>query len=574
MKRRRWRILLFALIAFLLIAAVLRQLGRPSVPQGSALVIDLGGRYVEGAQTPWLGRLLGDRQRTLQGLLANLAKAERDGRLAAVVFRIGPLEIGWAKAQEIRDAIGRLRDAGRHTVAYFEVERIGGNLEYYVATAADEVYLAPGTTVPLVGLAAEYYFLGGLWEKVGIAVESEQAGEFKSATEFFSGTKMSEASRLMENALLDSIDAQFVAGIAERRGLEATVVRAAIDTAPTDPAHFVEQGLADGVAFYDEILEDLGHPHVLRERVYDRVDPSSVGFALGASFALVYGNGPVVTGEAGRSLSGQPVVASDTIARALEDASLDPGIAAIILRIDSPGGSPLASDVIWHATQRARASGKPVVASFSDVAASGGYYVACGADAIVAHPASLTGSIGAFVLKPAVGDLLQKLGIGFDVLTRGARADLLSASQRLSPAARQLLRDEVWSVYELFLERVAEGREIDRERAHEVARGRVWTGMQAMERGLVDELGGLRVAIDRAKILAGLDAEVDVRLVVYPTPPTFPERIAEVFQASVVRLAAPAPLPVPAGLRELARWLAAAAPLTPVLLPPFVAEIR
>ncbi|UCE85807.1 MAG: S49 family peptidase [Deltaproteobacteria bacterium] len=574
MRLTRGRLLLLIVIAFVLIVALLRMAAQPDVREGSVLVIDLDGEYVEGAETPWVERLLGARQNTLLSLLQSLALAERDDRLAAVVFRIRPLAVGWAKAQEIRDAIGRLREAGRRTIAYFEVERLGANLEYYVATAADEIYVAPATTAPLVGLAAEYYFLGGLWEKVGIDVEVEQAGEFKSATEFFAAKKMSDASRSVENALLDSIDAQFVDGIAEGRGIAASAVRSLIDEAPADAEVLVDAGLVDGIAYYDELLEDLGDPHLVPGPAYRQIDPSSVGIRPTARFALIYGSGPVVVGEGDRSLSGDPVIASDTIAGALEEAAADPDIRAIILRVDSPGGSPLASDVIWRATQRARAGGTPIVASLSDVAASGGYYLACGADAIVAEPGSLTGSIGAFVLRPVFGGLYDKVGIGFEVLTRAARADLLATSQPLSPAARQLLADEVQGIYALFLERVAQGRALELARAHEVARGRVWTGSQALEQGLVDELGGLRAAIGRGKALAGVDPEADVQLILYPAPRSFAERVAEALQGRVATLARRSALPVPAVLRELERWLAAAPPLTPVLLPPFVAEIR
>jgi protease-4 len=573
MRIKRGRLLLLMLFAFVFVVVILRMTAEPKIPEGSVLVIDLGGEYVEGVETPWFERLLGDRQSTLLSLLQTFAKAERDDRLAAVLVRVRPLDIGWAKAQEVRDAIGRLREAGRRTIAYFEVEQLGANLEYYVATATDEVYVAPATTAPLVGLSAEYYFLGGLWQKLGVGVDVEQAGEFKSATEFLAGEKMSDASRLVENSLLDSFDAQFVNGIAARRGLDAAALRTLIDEAPADPRALVEVGLADGVAFYDEILEHLGEPDVVDEVVYGRVDPASVGIDPQSRFALIYGNGPVVVGEGDRSLTGDPVVASDTIAGAIEDASSDPGIRAIILRIDSPGGSPLASDVIWRATQRARESGKPVVASFSDVAASGGYYVACGADAIVAEPGSLTGSIGAFVLRPVLGGLLDKAGIGYEVLTRAARADLLASTQPLSPAARRLLAEEVTGIYELFVERVAAGRELDLARVNEVARGRVWTGLQAAQVGLVDELGGLRTAIDRGKELAGVDSEEDVQLVLYPAPRTFAERVAEALQGRA-QLALRTALPVPEVLRDLERWLASVPPLTPVLLPPFVAEIR
>ena len=574
MRLTRGRILFFLLGVMLIVWALSRAASEPDVAPGSLLAIRLEGGYPERVETPWIARLMGERERTLLDLLGNLAKAERDERLSTVMFRVRPLQIGWAKAQEIRDAITRIRDEGRHTIAYIEVEKLGANLEYYVASAADEVVLAPSATAPLVGLVAEYYFLGGLWEKLGLAVEVEQAGEFKSATEFFAAEKMSDAARLMENAILDSIDAQFVAGIAAGRGLAPEAVRDAIDAAGSDPEHLLERGLVDDVAFADEVVARLGDPPVVKDHEYARVSPASVGITPTASFALVYGNGPVVLGEGEVTVAGEPVFASDTVAEALEEASLDPTIEAIILRVDSPGGSALASDVIWHATRRAREGGKPLIASFSDVAASGGYYAACGADSIVAHPATLTGSIGVFVLRPVLGGLFEKLGIGFEVLTRGARAELLSATQPLSPAARELLRREVETIYERFLSRVASGRDIDRDLADSVGRGRVWTGSDAYERGLVDDLGGLRAAIDRGKDLAGLDADQDVQLVVYPAPLTLAERLADALQGRVARLVAEQSPPLPGAVRKIERWLASAPPLTPVLLPPVLAEVH
>lgn len=570
----RTRRLLVGLIVVGLVLLVVRGFFgiRPDVEEGSVLVLDLGGQYVEAAEPSLLSRLLGDARKPFVSLLSELRKAERDDRLAGVVLRIRPLGLGWAKAQEIRDAIASLRHAGRPTAAYLEIESFAGNLEYYVASAADSVYLAPATRAPLIGLAAEYLFLGGFFEMLGVDLEVERIGRYKTAADTFAAKTMSEAGREMADSILDSIDAQFVAGIAGGRGLTEDFVRSAIDSAPVSPGEMEALDLVDGVATQQEVVRKLGDGPVVEADVYARVDPATVGFQPAARFALVYGSGPVVSGSGRWSRSGDPVLASDTVSEALRKASEDDSIDAIIFRIDSPGGSALASDVVWDATQRARAKGVPVVASLSDVAASGGYYVAAGADAIVASPATLTGSIGVFVLRPVLSGLLEKLGLGVVALTRGEHADLLVASKPLSEGTRARLRAEVESIYELFVARVSDGRELASERVDALGRGRVWTGAQAGERGLVDRLGGLRTAVERAKEKLDLAPGDDVVLVPYPPPPTLAEQLTQAFRGAVRGLAAAAPLPpIVARMRA---WLEELPPGAPLALSPVVFEIR
>jgi protease-4 len=544
----------------------------PRIAPGSVLLFDLEGAYPEMPAPPLVARLLGRHVTPFPAVLSELAKAERDDRLATVVLRIRSLSVGWGKAQELRDAIARLRARGRRTIAYLEVEQYGSNLEYYVAAAADRVVLAPGTRSPLMGLAAEYLFLGGLWAKLGVELEVERIGAYKSAAETLAEREMSAPNREMAEALLDSIEAQFVAGIAEGRKLEPAAVRAVIDAAPMTAEEFLAAKLVDRIAFLDQILaEESGS--LVRAREYAAVDPASVGFDPVAQVALVYGSGSVVTGEGGESPTGVPVLASQTVSEALADAAEDPEIKGVILRIDSPGGSALASDLVWRATQEVRRKGKPVVASFSDVAASGGYYVACGADAIVAEPGTLTGSIGVFVLRPVLRGLFEKLDVGVASLTRGTHAGFLLSNEPLSPATRERLRSDVRGVYDLFVSRVAEGRSLAPETVDGVGRGRVWTGAQAEERDLVDRLGGLREAVNLVKERLDLRPDQDVALVPYPRPRPLLERIAENMRGAAAQASIDA-LPLPAGLRKLAVWLAAVPVETPVLVPPVVVDIR
>jgi protease-4 len=543
----------------------------PVIEQGSVLVLDVEGAYVESADAPLLARLTALPPRPFVSLLSDFARAERDDRLAAVVVRVRALDVGWAKAQEIRDAIERLGEH-RRTIAYLELESFAGNLEYYVASAAQELFVSEATRAPLVGLAGEYLFFGGLFEKLGVEIEVERVGRYKSAAETFSEREMSEAHREMANALLDSIDAQFVAGIAASRQLDESTVRQAIDSAPAEPSELEALGLVDGALRLDQVVARAGGGPMVTAEVYAGVTPESLGFAPVATFAIVYGSGLVTSGEGQNAPGGAPVLASQTVSQALEDAADDPEVSAIVFRIDSPGGSALASDVVWTAAQRAREKGKPLIASFSDVAASGGYYVAASADAIVASPATITGSIGVYVLRPVIGGLLEKLDIGVESLTRGAHADLQLSSQPLSAESRARLRRQVDSVYELFVERVAAGRPLDAPGVDAVARGRVWTGAQAAERGLVDELGGLRAAVLRAKKQLALDPDADVALVPYPPPRPIAEQIAELF--GQVRAHSAAAGPLAEWLRPVETWVAVAAERGALALLPFSVEIH
>lgn len=569
MRRMRWWLAVGLLLAF---AGWLLVRGRGGFPAGSWLVVDLEGQYVE-ADPPPLQRVLGRGGRTLASQLSELGKAERDARLVGVFFRVRGLDVGWGKAQDLRGAIQRLRGSGKRTVSYIELEKYGSNLEYYVASAADAVYVAPGTRSPFVGMAAEYLFLGGFFEKLGVKIEHERIGRYKTAVEQLAATAMSDANREMSESLLDSIHSQFLADVAESRKLSREELASVVDQAPTSPHELEAAKLVDGAAFFDEVVAREDHPNLVEDEDYAGVDAASVGFSPKASFALIYGAGAVVTGEG--QVGRGPVMASSAVADAFEKASENPDVRAIVFRIDSPGGSPLASDLIWRAIRKARNQGKPVVASLSDVAASGGYYVAAAADKIVAQPATLTGSIGVFVIRPMVAGALEKLGIGFASLTRGRHADLLLSTEPLSEGTRARMREEVRGIYQQFVERVAEGRGLDPEVVNEVGRGRVWTGEQAKERGLVDALGGLRDAVVVAKQLVQLEPDADVVLLPFPPPKPLVAQLRDALQGGVaVRADAWVDATLPAGARAAVETLRALPLGVPVLIPPLVAEFR
>lgn len=586
---RAIRILVVILLLVVVGGLVLRLSGLglfagPQVTPGSALLLDLEGSYVEAPDAPLVSRLLGQAGVPLVNVLSELRKAARDDRIGRVVVRIRGLDVGWAKAQELRDAMAGVRSAGKPVIAYVEVERFGASREYYVATAADQIWFAPGTRIPFVGLAADYFFLGGLWEKLGIQVEVERVGKYKSMAEMLAANAMSDDNREMVNSIMDSIESQLVAGIADRRALSASQVRAILDQAPVTPAQMQEAGLIDGVAYLDQVMEKLGSPPVVEGSTYAGVDPRDIGFAPQATFALVYGTGPVVHGEGRDGMTGGSVLASTTLARHIEQAAEDSEIGAIVFRVDSGGGSALASDIVYRAVQEAKEK-KPVVVSFSDVAASGGYYVGAAGDAIVAQPGTLTGSIGVFVVRPVVGGFLDKLGIGYEGITRGAHADILLATQPLDEASRERLEVEVRSVYELFIDRVAQGRSLEPAYVDEVGQGRVWTGVQANERKLVTLLGGLHTAVNEAKERAGIDRDTDVALMPYPPPEPLAAQLARLFSGgastdSGLRAAfgggapAAALATLPPAARRVASWLLELPTSAPLLVPPVVIDVH
>lgn len=569
MTRARGWILGALLLAGL--AALWFQTRPAGIEPDSVVVIRLQGAYADAPANPLLARITGRSEASLTSLLGELAKLERDDRVDTVVFRIRSLSLGWGRVEEIRDAIARLAEKGRKTVAYLEVEGFG-NGSYVVATGAQRIVAAPGHRNPFVGLAGEYLYLGGLFEKLGVKIEYERIGRYKSAAESYAEKKMSGPAREMQEALIDSIEDRFLSLVAEGRGLERADVEKAISAAPTGGEQMVRLGLVDEIETWTAFMDRFGEQPVVKASDYAKVGFDALGFEPEASFAIIYGAGPVLIGEGQYASGGSPILASDTVSRALREAAEDPEIQAIIFRINSPGGSALASDIVWQAVQDARAKGKPVVASFSDVAASGGYYVAAGADKIVSHHTTYTGSIGVFVLRPVIGGLLEKLGIGVETITRGRHAGLLLGSKPLSDETRAVLRDDVQGVYELFLERVAEGRSLERDAVDAIAQGRVWTGAQALEIGLVDSLGGLRDAVVEAKRLVGLDDDAPVVLVQYPRPRPLAEELMELF-GGIQSAAAPEQF-LPSTLASLVRMVRLLPEGAPLLVPPGLMEVR
>jgi protease-4 len=527
---RRLIVGFFALIGLatvLLIGAVLLVVGglRPSVtplPGNIILTTDLTKGLPEGTSEDPLVRLLLGGKTTLRDFLDAIEAAGNDSRVKVLLARVGDDELGLAKIQEVRDAIAAFRAKGKLALAFADSfgEFGPGTRPYYLAAAFDEVWLQPMGNVGLTGLYVDSPFLKGTLDILGIVPEFDHREEYKTAMNLLTETKMTPPHREEVEALLGSVAGQIARGIAQGRKLSEPEVRAAIDRGPLLAAEAVEAKLIDRLGYRDEImahararagsgaeflslasyLDRAGHPH-----------------HEGATIALIYGTGLVVRGGgAANPLSGSNVMAASEMTRAFRAAVRDPSVRAILFRVDSPGGSAVASETIWREVVFARERGKPVVVSMGDVAGSGGYYVAAAADKIVAEPATLTGSIGVLAGKLVVADLLKKVGVSTDSAQIGANAAMFSPTENFSARAHSRLEAFLDETYKGFKDHVATGRHMSPEEVEAVAKGRVWSGEDAKARGLVDELGGYQAAIRLAKEAAKLPPEAPFKLTVFP----------------------------------------------------------
>jgi protease-4 len=445
-------------------------------------------------------------------LLAALRRIEKDRSVEAVVFRTGGLGIGMGRADELRAEIENLRARGKKTIFYLES---GGDLEYSVATSADRIFAAPQAVLLVNGFSATALFAAAGLDKVGVKAEFFRVGAYKNAPDIFTRTGMSDEQREVTSSLLDDAFARYVGRSAKARRLEEGRFKALLDQGIESPRDAQAAGLLDGLLYPDQLEEEagklLGHAVALRKLVIDPPQERSTRWGTGRRISVVRVEGDIVRGDNARDPFGAvQAVGSVPLVRAIRRAADDPNVAAIVLRIDSPGGDGTASDLVWRELVRARKEKhKPVVASMGDVAASGGYYVAVGADEIVAEPSTITGSIGVFIGHFDGTDLLQKLGLNLVTVKRGESADIFEPNRSLTDPERRRMQAWVDDFYRTFVDRVSEARQLPFEEVDRIARGRVWTGAQALQLRLVDKLGSLQDAIAIAKVRAGLSADAD-----------------------------------------------------------------
>jgi protease-4 len=518
-------LVLVVLIGLAVLVAAFRQ-SAPTVRDNTVLALRVAGELPDYVPEDPLRKLFGGPTQSMSSLILQFKKAKVDNRIKAVLLEIDMSGAGWAKAEDLRDAIADFRTSGKPVYAYLEY---GLNKEFYIATACDKVYVAPPGELFINGLAADVMFFRGSLDKLGIYPDIYQIGQYKSAGDMFTRKDMSDAHREYINSLLDDLFNRYVDGIAKSRNKTSDEVRALIDNAPYSAAKAKEAGLIDGVAYRSEVEKELktklGYKdsedlRLITGSSYRLIDPESLGLNKGEKIALIYASGEIGSGTSENSPSGETSIGSDTMVRAVNEARDDKTIKAIVIRVDSPGGSGLASDIIWHAIDAAKQK-KPVVISMSDVAASGGYYISASASKIVAEPSTITGSIGVVAGKPVVKGLYDWLGVTNEYVMRGKHAGMFRETEKFSPEERAKFEEWIKTTYyDDFVPKVAKGRNKNPEFIDSVGQGRVWTGAQAKERGLVDEFGGLEKAVEVAKQLANIPADKGVRRVIFPAPQT------------------------------------------------------
>jgi len=516
---------------------------KAATKKSSVAEISLVGTYPEGPTQPGL---FSELQPSLDDMVRRIDTAASDEDVSALVLRIGSLYVGSGQVNELRDAIARVRKSGKPVYATFEMAESG---QYLVAAAADEVLMPPSGMLLLPGVRMEMMFFKGLLDKVGVEYEVMQMGKYKGAGEPYSRTRMSPALRESLEAIADDRYENLLATLAADRELDKAQVKEILDHGLFTAEAAKEAGLVDELVYRDGIEKliagKLGVDEVQFVKNYGKkkVDADFSGVTGMMKFmqlvfggepkkaatvkkkiAVVYAVGPIMTGQSASSLFGGQVLGSTTLVEALREAEKDKNVVAIVLRIDSPGGSAVASDLIWREVTRIE---KPIIASMGDVAGSGGYYIAMGADKILAEPGTITGSIGVISAKPAMGGLFEKIGITTDVISRGERAGLFSLTETMSPEDRKVMQELLEETYDQFVSKAAEGRKMDRDDLEALAQGRVYTGRMAAENGLIDGVGTLADAVIAAKKAAGLKADADVEIQTLPEPKTLFEQLFE-----------------------------------------------
>jgi protease-4 len=519
-KKILWFFLAFFILVFigavLLSVIFLYKLSprETAVSSRSYLEIRLEGRLEDYSPLiPFLS-FYPERTISLYDTWMNLRKASRDSRIKAVLLRFGQLESDWAKIEELRQAVLEFRNSGKPVVAYFE-ESPDADKEYYLATACDKIILHPLGWLGVNGLASYVPFFKGMLDKIGIKAEFEHIEEYKTAYNQFTEKSFTPAHREMLQSIYEDIFNRYLDQIAIARKKTPEEMRGLLDRGYFQGKEALEAGLVDALAYEDELfrhfnLEQYQELVSISNKKYAGVKPELFGLNIGKKIALIFASGTIITGDGQQFLLG-----SATFSRWLREASKDKSIEAIIVRVDSPGGSAVGSDVIWHELVKAR-SEKPVVISMSGLAGSGGYWLSLGGHRIIAQPQTLTGSIGVIAGKFSFQGLMEKLGLTTDKIVIGKNADSFSLYREFRPEEKKILKEQISYIYQQFLERVATSRNLTVEEVNRLGRGRVWTGNQAQKLNLVDELGGLPQAIEAARRLLGLPSEAEVRLVVWP----------------------------------------------------------
>lgn len=501
--------------AFLILFAVSRAFSSkpPSIAGNSALVLDLRGDIPE--QAPFdlgLPFLQQPGTPTVRDLWTSLREAAKDSRIKAVILEPRQIIAGWGRLEEIRQEINDFKRSGKPVYAFLQSP---GSREYYIASAADKIYLSPSDNLDIKGFLLEATYLKNGLDKLGVQFEVDHIGRYKDAGDVFTRTNMSPETREVLGQVLDQIYGDFCATVGQGRHKTADELKALLDQGPFTADQAKANGLIDVLAYNDQVYGDLRQKAGVDKlnrigiRNYFRAQPGQ-----GDRIAVLVGDGDIVQGEPSGTL-GSTQIADRPFVKLIRQIKNDANVKGVILRVNSPGGDSLASDVIQHELKMLSAA-KPIVVSMSDVAASGGYYISMTGDPVLAYPDTITGSIGVLYARPMIKGLLDKLGIQAELLSRGKLADMDSITQPLSDAARQKLHEAIQSTYRIFVSKVAASRHKTYDQIDQIAQGRVWMGSQARQNGLVDQLGGFNQAVSLIRQRAHLSATGDTHLVLYP----------------------------------------------------------
>lgn len=514
-------VVILALIAAAVIGGAISSATAPE-EQADVMVLSLDMRNGLDDQAPTSGpEALFSEAVGFTDIILRLDAAATDERVKGLIIRTSEIGVGFARAEEYTDALQKFQDSGKFVLAHSQ--GIYGSASAYQAIAgADEIWLQPASELIASGLSFETLFLKGLFDNLSITPDFVALYEFKNAVNTYQETDYTDAHRLAMTELGESIWTSSIEAIADQRKLSADAVRGVLETGPLSTTATIEAGLIDQIGWPQDVenaaLERAGEDAALQS-IMAYIPPSAPFRA--PAIAIVGGEGPIVTGDTGGSFFSEGnSFASDSISAALMDAAENESVSAIVFRVDSPGGSPTASDQIWHTIETIKSQHeKPVIVSMAGVAASGGYYVSAGADWIIANPSTITGSIGIFGGKFGIEDALQRIGVNAERIAIGGDfAGAFSSTAPFTDDQRTQIRAWLQRGYDRFIGLVAEGRDMSVDAVDQRARGRVWSGRDAMRMGLVDELGNFMSAIEKAKELAEIEADTEVRFIKYPQP--------------------------------------------------------
>jgi protease-4 len=521
---RKIILLVIIVVVALPILAIIGVIYARRIKPHTVLMIRIEGEIPELAPQNSLQDLLNGPTTTVTDITEGLERARTDPHITVLELRVGETTMSMGKIQEIRDRIEAFNRARKFSIAYLE---FATNRSYYLASACQSLVMLPKSEFHLHGMMASSTFLRGTFDKLGIYPDFLHIGDYKNATNVYTEKKFTSAHREATKGLVDDWYRQFVQGVAQSRNLKPEQVGELIAAGPYNSDDAPATGLVDRVAYGDDVrdfVDKKNHGYDRRISLHQYLDRSEKFTA--DKIAVIYAVGEIGPGRSAASPLGEEMMGSDTIARQFRRARNDDSVKAVVVRVDSPGGVAYSSEVIRHELELTKAV-KPVVVSMSDVAASGGYWLAMSANRIVAEPGTITGSIGVLMGKFNIRGLYDKLGLSTDFVATTANATLEYPYQNFTPAQRETELKNMRETYRDFLEGVAEGRHMKVEDVDKIAQGRVWTGERARQLGLVDELGGLHTAIARARQLAGIPADEKVSLLPLPEHRSFFGRLLE-----------------------------------------------